>query len=175
MTCKLCNGPSGGVGFKACTECARRISTPWPTLRVRRIGSHTLPLPAYAHEGDAGLDLRARLDEDWRIESGAREVIPCGFAFHIPDGFYGRIAPRSGLAVERGIDVGAGVIDAGYRGEVGVLLFNHGNHPFPFRVQHGDRIAQIIITPIARVVVEEAEELAPSPRGAAKYGSTGVR
>ena len=90
----------------------------------------------------------------------------------IPKGAYGRIAPRSGLAVEKGITIGAGVIDGDYRGEVKVLLFNHGDQPL--RVQHGDRIAQIIFEKVDALQVELVKQLPPSKRGTQGFGSTGV-
>ena len=142
---------------------------------VRRVGwsaPHNLPLPAYAKPGDAGLDLRARVDPEeplW-IKSGERAVVPCGFAFAIPDGYEGQVRPRSGMSRD-GIVASLGTIDSGYRGEVAVILTNTNREAFPVRL--GDRIAQLVIAPIARATLREVDALDETERGAGDFGHTG--
>ena len=103
--------------------------------------TQTAQLPAKAHEDDAGFDLYS--DRDFIVYPETRRLIGTGIAVAIPRGYYGRIAPRSGLAFKNGIDVLAGVVDAGYRNEVGVILINFGDKPF--EIKNGDRVAQLII------------------------------
>ncbi len=107
-----------------------------------------------------------------KIYPGERMLIHTGVSMAVPAGHYGRVAPRSGLAMKNGIDVLAGVIDSDYRGEVGVILINHGGTPV--EIKHGDRVAQLIIEKSASVVVEEIDELPVSKRGEAGFGSTGA-
>ncbi len=142
------------------------------TLAIKRTGSHTLPVPAYASPGDAGLDLRAA--EDVTIWPGERHLVGTGFAFAIPDGHVGLVHPRSGLANRNGITVlnTPGTVDSGYRGEVKVLLLNTGSEPF--RAAAGDRIAQLVIQEYVTVTIDEADELDTTARGAGGFGSTGV-
>jgi dUTP pyrophosphatase len=140
--------------------------------------------PFSAKDGDAGYDLYAVTRE--KIGPMERKLIHIGIALEIPDGYYGRIAPRSGLAVRKGIDVMAGVIDSSYRGEVMVLLSNFNplveDHAFggmfgssnDFIVNPGDRIAQLIIEKCHRVEWDLKEELSDSDRGEGGFGSTGV-
>ena len=128
-------------------------------------------LPTYAHPGDSGADLCAIRDD----LVCPREVlrVGCGFAVEIPPGYEGQVRPRSGLA-SRGLTVAnsPGTIDCQYRGEVQVLLYNHDVEPF--YVRKGDRIAQLVITPVAQASFVEAEELSATERGASGIGSTGV-
>ena len=143
-------------------------------LRVRRVGQRGPPavdLPAYQTEGAAGLDLRA--DEACTLLPGERRLVPTGIAVEIPPGHEGQVRPRSGLALRHGVGMvnAPGTIDADYRGEVGVILVNHGQQPFS--VQRGDRIAQLVVAPVARVEVVEVDVLAASDRGAGGFGSTG--
>lgn len=143
-----------------------------PTLRVlvRRLDA-TLPLPAYAQEGDAGLDLHAA--ETTVIQPGARALVPTGIALAIPSGYAGFVLPRSGLALRHGVTVlnAPGLIDAGYRGQVKVLLINHD--PEPATVARGERIAQIVLLRVERAELAEVTELPSSERGAGGFGSTG--
>jgi len=139
-------------------------------VSVKRIGAHALELPSYAHQGDAGMDLRACGEYD--IAPGARVLIGCGFAFEIPLGFEGQVRPRSGLT-KRGVVAAFGTIDSGYRGEVMVSLWNTGAEPFA--VCHGDRIAQLVVAPFATCKLVEEAELSDTPRGEGGFGSTGVR
>jgi len=130
-------------------------------------------LPAYAHPGDAGLDLYA--NEDATLPPGEWRLVRTGIAVELPPGTEGQVRPRSGLAARHGVTVlnAPGTIDAGYRGEVGVLLVNHGREPF--RVERGMKIAQLLVRPVATVEVREAPTLSATRRGAGGFGSTGLR
>jgi dUTP pyrophosphatase len=140
-------------------------------LEVRRIHEGA-ELPSRAHEGDAGLDLRSV--ERHEIAPGRRVSVGTGIAVAIPDGHAGLVMPRSGLAARHGIALvnAPGLIDTGYRGELRVLLLNTDPDE-SFSIEPGDRIAQLLITPIAEVEVVEAAELATSARGDGGFGSTG--
>ncbi len=131
-----------------------------------------LPLPCVVHQGDAGVDLRARVDAV--LDRGGRATIPTGIAIAIPEGFAGLVVPRSGLAAHHGISVvnGPGLIDAGYRGEVQVVLVNLGEEPFA--VARGDRIAQLVVVPVVAQEFTVVDELPVSPRGVDGFGSTGT-
>ena len=137
------------------------------TLEIRVDGPGALP--EYATEGAAGADLRAA--ESVTLPAGGRAAVATGVSVEIPAGYVGLVWPRSGLAVRHGIDTLAGVIDSDYRGEVKVVLVNHG--PEPLAIAPGDRIAQLLVQPVARVRFTRAA-LAPSGRGAAGFGSTGA-
>ena len=140
-------------------------------LRVRRL-SGTATLPARAHDGDAGLDLFAA--EDTTIAPGERGGVGTGIAVEIPPGHAGLVLPRSGLASRHGIALvnAPGLIDSGYRGELRILLLNT-DPAETFEVATGDRIAQLLVTPLADVEPVEALELAAGSRGAAGFGSSG--
>lgn len=131
-----------------------------------------LPLPGYATEGDAGLDLCAA--EDVALAPGERASVGTGIALAIPEGYAGLVCPRSGLAARHGIGVvnGPGIVDAGYRGEVRVLLVNHDPRQ-KVRIARGERIAQLVVAPVASAELVEANELPPSARGDGGFGSTG--
>jgi len=131
--------------------------------------------PAYASQGAAGADLRAAVAAPLVVAPGARLVVPTGLVLEIPAGFEGQVRARSGLALKRGLALanGVGTIDADYRGEVGVLVVNLGSEPVT--LARGDRIAQLVIAPVARAVFEEAPGLGETPRGAGGFGSTGAR
>ena len=133
-----------------------------------------LPMPAYAHPGDAGADLVAR--EDATIApGGGRAVIPTGIALAIPDGYAGFVLPRSGLALRHGITClnTPGLVDAGYRDELRVILINTDPDQ-PYTVRRGDRIAQLVIQPIERTAFTAVDDLPESARGLGGFGSTGV-
>ncbi len=132
-----------------------------------------LPLPAYQTPGAAGMDLYAAIDADCTIAKGAREFLPCGFALAIPLGFEGQVRSRSGLALQHGLAVlnSPGTIDSDYRGELAVVLINHGAAPFV--VSRGMRIAQLVISPVEQAEWTEVAELPGSSRGAGGYGHTG--
>ena len=131
-----------------------------------------LPLPRYARDGDAGLDLYAA--ESVTLPPGGRLAVRTGIAVAIPDGFAGFVLPRSGLALQSGLTIlnAPGLIDAGYRGEVQVLLVNHG--ALDVTVGRGDRIAQLVVQRVARAEVVEVEELPETDRGPGGFGSTGA-
>ncbi len=130
-----------------------------------------LPLPAYQSENAAGMDLPAAHDQV--LEPGSIAAVPCGFSIAVPSGYEAQIRPRSGLA-SQGITVAnsPGTVDSDYRGEVKVLLANHGREPF--RVTRGMRIAQMVIAPVGRAEWVESAELPPSLRGAGGFGHTGI-
>jgi len=136
--------------------------------------SRELLWPRAASDGAAGLDLTASNREPIHIEPGAWAKIPTGVAVALPPGMEGQVRPRSGLAFRHGVTVlnSPGTIDSDYRGEIGVLLINHGPHPF--EVVRGMRVAQLVIAPVARVDLSPVAELADTRRGAGGFGSTGV-
>ena len=131
-----------------------------------------LPLPAYAHDGDAGADLFAR--EPVVLEPGARHLVPTGVAIALPEGYVGLVHPRSGLAAKVGLSIvnAPGTVDAGYRGEIKVCLINLDRET-PIRLERGDRIAQLVIQRVERAEFIEMDELDDTPRGAGGHGSTG--
>jgi dUTP pyrophosphatase len=134
-----------------------------------------LPLPSYATDGSAGLDLRAAVEAPLTIAPGGRAVVPTGFVLAIPPGYEGQVRARSGNALRHGIGLpnAPGTIDSDYRGELGVILVNWG--AAPFTVARGDRIAQLVIAPVAHAVLGEVDELPDSTRGAGGFGHTGSR
>ena len=142
-----------------------------PELPVRRLDPG-LPLPAYAHPGDAGADLCAA--EDVELPPGGRATVATGVAVAVPDGHAAFVHPRSGLASRHGITVvnAPGTVDAGYRGEVRVVLLNTDQRE-PFTVRRGDRIAQLVVQPVTRVRFVDVAELPATPRGEGGFGSTG--
>ena len=147
-----------------------------PEIRVRRLShGEGLPLPHYASEQAAGMDLRAAVEETVVLEPGERLLIPTGFAMALPSGYEAQVRPRSGLALKHGVTVlnAPGTIDADYRGEVCVILVNHGDMPFP--ISRGDRIAQMIVAPFSQAVWRECEELPETERGSGGFGSSGHR
>lgn len=139
-----------------------------PVLRV----DAALPLPAYARPDDAGLDLYAA--EPVTLAPGARALVPTGIALAIPPGFAGFVLPRSGLALRHGVTVlnTPGLVDAGYRGEVKVLLVNHGDAPVS--LSRGDRVAQLVVQRVERIALAPVAALPESARGPGGFGSTGV-
>lgn len=143
-----------------------------PVLRLPH--AHDLPLPAYATEGSAGLDLLAAVDNDFELAPASRAAVPCGIALALPEGFEAQVRPRSGLALHHGITVlnAPGTIDSDYRGEVRAILVNHGDAPF--RITRGMKIAQLVIAPVTRAELAECNELPDSRRGAGGFGSTGT-
>lgn len=139
-------------------------------LKIKKL-SPTAQLPSYAHPGDAGLDLFA-LDAQ-AIAPGEAQLIRTGIALELPPGMEAQVRPRSGLALKHSITVlnSPGTVDAGYRGEVGVVLINHGHKTF--QVTTGMKIAQMVINAVVQAQVVEVESLSDSARGAGGYGSTG--
>ena len=142
-----------------------------PELPVRRLDPG-LPLPAYAHPGDAGADLCAAADVE--LPPGGRATIGTGIAVAVPEGYAAFVHPRSGLASRHGVTVvnAPGTVDAGYRGEVRVVLLNTDPDE-PFTVRRGDRIAQLVVQPVTTVRFLDVAELPASPRGEGGFGSTG--
>ena len=140
-------------------------------MLVQRL-DRDLPLPAYAREDDAGLDLYAR--EGVTLAPGARAAVGTGVAMALPDGYAGFVLPRSGLALRHGLSLvnTPGLIDAGYRGEIRVILVNH-DPGTPVTLSRGDRIAQLVIQRVEQVDVIEVDTLPESPRGSGGFGSTG--
>lgn len=137
-------------------------------LKIRRLND--LPLPAYQTAGAAGLDLCAA--QDVRLAPGAYALIPTGLVLEIPEGYEGQVRPRSGLAAKHGVTVlnAPGCIDSDYRGEVQVVLVNHGS--LAVAVRRGDRIAQLVIAPVARAEVVEVASVGETARGSGAFGST---
>ncbi len=149
------------------------MSTPVRILRLAH--AKDLPLPVYETALAAGMDLRAALpvDEPVLLAPGSRAAVPTGLAIALPAGFEAQVRPRSGLALKRGVTTlnAPGTIDADYRGEIKVILINHGEHPVTLR--RGDRIAQLVVAPVTTAVWDEVESLDETARGAGGFGSTG--
>ena len=131
-----------------------------------------IPLPAYAQPGDAGADLRSAIDVT--LAPGERAMVPTGIAIALPDGHAAFVHPRSGLAIKHGLSMvnTPGTIDAGYRGEISVLLINHDRSE-PIDIKRGDRIAQLVVQKVEHAAFVEAAELPDSSRGSGGFGSTG--
>jgi dUTP pyrophosphatase len=143
-----------------------------PRVRVRRLRPDAV-VPAYMSEDAAGLDLTAAIDAPVVLGPGERAAVGTGLALELPRGFEGQVRPRSGLARTHGVTVvnAPGTLDADYRGEVAVLLINHGREPFT--VAPGTRIAQLVIAPVVQAILEEVDALSSTARGAGGFGSTG--
>ena len=141
---------------------------------TREPGTEDLPLPAYETEHAAGMDLRAAVAEAVEITAGGRALIPTGLRIAVPPGFEAQVRPRSGLALKHGITLPntPGTIDADYRGEIRVILLNLGSEPFT--IQRGDRIAQLVVAPVARVRWTGVARLSETRRGDGGFGHTGV-
>ena len=153
---------------------ASAVESRRPRLRIARVaGAEDLPLPSYATDGAAGLDLRAAVQGELVVAPGARVLVPTGLRIAVPPGHEAQVRPRSGLALRHGILLpnAPGTIDSDYRGEVQVILWNAG--PAPFAIARGDRIAQLVISPVVQVALEEGE-LDDTGRGAGGFGSTGA-
>lgn len=149
-----------------------------PVLSIIRLPhAADLELPSYESAQAAGMDLRAAIDEDTPlvISPGERVLVPTGLIIELPDNHEGQIRPRSGLAFKHGVSVlnSPGTIDADYRGEVKILLINHGQEPF--EVTRSMRIAQMIVAPVVQVGVRETTNLSDTERGVSGYGSTGTK
>lgn len=142
-------------------------------VEITRVGEVDTPPPSYQTDGAAGLDLAAAVVDPVTLAPGDRALIATGWAVAIPEGFEGQVRPRSGLALKHGITVlnAPGTIDADFRGELKVLLVNHGREPFVVRA--GDRIAQLVIGAVARAELRMVDALDATTRGSGGYGSTG--
>lgn len=141
------------------------------TLSFKRVHPDAV-LPAYAHPSDAGMDIRSV--EALVIPVGKRALVHTGLVVNLPPAYEAQVRPRSGLALKNGVTVlnTPGTIDAGYRGEIGVILINLGENDFEVKV--GDRIAQLVIAPVTQPTIVEATEIDETDRGAGGFGSTGV-
>lgn len=142
-------------------------------IRVQRLDhGNGLPMPAYASDGAAGMDVVAA--EDFTLQPGERKAVPTGFAFAIPEGYEVQVRPRSGLALKHGLTClnTPGTIDCDYRGEVKIILANLGNAPFA--ALRGERIAQLVPAPVQGATLTEVDALDETVRGADGFGSTGV-
>ena len=144
-------------------------------MKINIINQSNHPLPAYETIASAGMDLRANLSEGLLLKSGERLLVPTGLFIALPEGYEAQIRPRSGLAFKHGITVlnSPGTIDADYRGEVKVLLINHGAEDF--EIKDGERIAQMVIAAHARIEWNSVNELEETERGAGGFGSTGKK
>ncbi|MGB1361508.1 MAG: dUTP diphosphatase [Alphaproteobacteria bacterium] len=146
------------------------------TVSIKRLPhSEGLDLPFYATTDSAGMDLYAAVENDVVIKSGERALIPTGLCFGIPSGYEVQIRPRSGLALKNGISLvnTPGTIDADYRGEIGIILINHGAEDFV--VERGLRVAQAVLAPVWQIQWNEADNLDATERGEGGFGSTGVK
>ena len=144
-------------------------------VRITRLPhAADLPLPSYETAGAAGLDLRAAVAAPVSLEPGERAAIPTGIAIALPEGYEAQVRARSGLARRHGIAMvnAPGTVDSDYRGELQVLLINLGREAFT--VGRGDRVAQLVVAPVARIAWEEVEALDATGRGAGGFGSTGL-
>ena len=143
-------------------------------MKVRIVNKGRQPAPAYATPNSAGMDLRANIDSPIVLQPGDRALILTGLYIELPEGTEAQVRPRSGLAFKHGITVlnSPGTIDADYRGEVGVLLINHGKEPF--EIKDGERIAQLVIARYERIDLEEVPDLRATERGAGGFGHTGT-
>lgn len=144
-----------------------------PVVKFKRLRKHPLPLPSYQTEGASGMDLMADIEAPFALASLTRAAVPTGFAVEIPPGYEGQVRPRSGLAFEAGLTVvnAPGTIDADYRGELKVLLVNLGSDTVA--IQPGERIAQLVIAPVVRAEIREADALGDTARGSGGFGHTG--
>lgn len=144
------------------------------TLRIKRIGPVEVPLPTYATPGAAGFDLCAAIPAPVWLSPGERRHIGTGIAVEIPVGYEGQVRARSGLAAKHGLGMvnGVGTIDCDYRGEVGLLLINHGDAPV--KIEPLMRCGQIVIAPVVQARIEMVEELAETERGEGGFGSSGT-
>ena len=146
-------------------------------IRVKRLTASVepteLPLPTYQTAGSAGADLYAALESQLTLSPGQRALIPTGIALELPQGYDAQVRPRSGLALKHGITTlnAPGTIDADYRGEVGVLLINHGSAEFS--IARGDRIAQLVVAPVTRGAFSTVADLSGTDRGVGGFGHTG--
>lgn len=142
-------------------------------VEVVNLSSHELP--QYSTQQSAGLDLRAELQHPITLKPGQRNLIPTGLKIALPHGYEAQVRPRSGLAYKHGITVlnSPGTIDADYRGNVGVILINHGSESFT--IENGERIAQLIITKFVQIEWDEVNDLSITSRGEGGFGSTGVK
>ncbi len=146
------------------------------SIQIKRLPHGAdLPLPAYESAAAAGMDLRVAIEETMILEPGTRALVPTGISIGLLTGYEAQVRPRSGLALKSGITClnTPGTIDADYRGEVGVILINHGTEPF--QINRGDRIGQLVIAPVTQGIWVEVDELDSTERGAGGFGSSGTK
>ena len=143
-------------------------------LKIKLINTSNNPSPSYSTALSAGVDLRANLNDPVILQPGERALIPTGLSIELPDGYEAQVRSRSGLAYKHGISVlnSPGTIDADYRGDIGVILINLGQEEF--KVNHGERIAQMVVAPYTQVQFTESETLSETQRGAGGFGSSGT-
>lgn len=143
-----------------------------PLLQIKKLHP-AAKLPRYMTDLAAGMDVCAVLDDDIVLQPGNRVLVPTGLAFAIPAGYEVQVRPRSGLAIKHGISMvnSPGTIDADYRGEIRIILINHGEEPFI--ISSGDRIAQLVVAPVCQAELLEVEDLSETARGAGGFGHTG--
>lgn len=146
-----------------------------PALSIKIVNRSSNPIPSYATEAAAGMDIRAALLDPIQLAPGERKLIPTGLFIELPMGYEAQVRPRSGLALKQGITClnAPGTIDADYRGEIGVILINHSNETQV--IQPGDRIAQLVVQPVVRCSWVPVVELSDSTRGRGGFGHTGVK
>ena len=137
-------------------------------VKVKKLKENAV-IPSYAHPGDAGMDLCSA--EDYVVPTGKRQLVSTGIAMELPEGYFASIRDKSGLAYKRGITILGGVIEYTYRGEYGVVILNTGDEDFLIRA--GDKVAQVVIAPVANVDVDVVDELSDTVRGDGAWGSTG--
>ncbi|SRR6266540_1880443 len=143
-------------------------------VKVKRLRPESVnPLPEYMTSHAAGMDLYAELADDLVLLPGERALVPTGLAIELPEGFEAQVRPRSGLALKHGVTLvnSPGTIDTDYRGEIGIIMINHGREPFV--VRNGERIAQLIFAPFARASLMEVDQLNGTGRGEGGFGHTG--
>jgi dUTP pyrophosphatase len=142
-------------------------------IPLKRLKPEATLLPAYMTSHAAGMDLCAAIEDDLVIKPGERAFVPTGIAIAVPPGYEAQIRPRSGLALRHGISLvnSPGTVDADYRGEIGIIMINHGAEPFAIR--NGERIAQMVFAPVARAVLREVADLEQTDRGEGGFGHTG--
>jgi len=160
----------GDLWLYSMSDLAERVK-----IKIKRLNEHRdIPLPAYATEGSAGMDLRAAVKETITLKPGEFRLVPTGLLVSVPEGYEAQIRPRSGLALKYGIGMvnAPGTIDSDYRGEVGIIMINWGMEPF--LINRGDRIAQMLISRVCRAGIEEVEELGTTGRGEGGFGHSGV-
>jgi dUTP pyrophosphatase len=145
------------------------------TIRIARVNpaANDIPLPAYATSGSSGMDIHAAVVTDTTLKPGETSLIPTGFFIEVPAGYEAQVRPRSGLAIKHNVGVlnTPGTIDSDYRGEVKVILTNFGR--LDFTIRRGDRIAQLVIAPVARARWQEVHDLQQTDRGSGGFGHTG--
>lgn len=145
-------------------------------VSIKRLKNYRgLPLPEIQTNFSAGVDLLAAIDSTLVIKPSERKIVPTGISIALPEGYEAQIRPRSGLAIKNGISVlnAPGTIDSDYRGEIGVILINFGNNTF--KIEHGMRIAQMVVSPVVSITWKETDELSKTTRGNKGFGSTGIK